>query len=203
MACTSSKPFSFRLFNFFSLKYVTSSDWSIIFSDSDWRYICILLTFTFVLHARYSSMCVKLPVHIFLHDLRFDEEWNEVLHEVILFMALLLPLLSYRSNFHPTVGYGYAVEHFTSSDTFRPVCTVWRVGKATVSLNLMTNKGSYWTYLNCINNFSDRLCGLVVRVLDYWSGGPGSIPRHYQKEKNSGSGTGSAQPHEYNWGATS
>jgi hypothetical protein len=26
----------------------------------------------------------------------------------------------------------------------------------------------------------DRLCGLVVRVLDYRSGGPGSIPRHYQ-----------------------
>jgi hypothetical protein len=26
---------------------------------------------------------------------------------------------------------------------------------------------------------------------------------HYQKEKNSGSGTGSTQPREYNWGATS
>jgi hypothetical protein len=24
--------------------------------------------------------------------------------------------------------------------------------------------------------FNDRLCGLVVRVLDYRSGGPGSIP---------------------------
>jgi hypothetical protein len=26
----------------------------------------------------------------------------------------------------------------------------------------------------------DRLCGLVVRVLGYRFGGPGSIPRHYQ-----------------------
>jgi hypothetical protein len=29
---------------------------------------------------------------------------------------------------------------------------------------------------------TDRLCGLVVRVLGYRSGGPGSI-RHYQKKK--------------------
>jgi hypothetical protein len=36
----------------------------------------------------------------------------------------------------------------------------------------------------------DRLCGLVVRVLGYRSGGPGSIPGHYKK-KSSGSGTGS------------
>jgi hypothetical protein len=35
----------------------------------------------------------------------------------------------------------------------------------------------------------DRLCGLVVRVLGYRSGGPGSIP---------GTGTGSTQPREYN-----
>jgi hypothetical protein len=47
---------------------------------------------------------------------------------------------------------------------------------------------------------ADRLCGLVVRVLGYRSGGPGSIPGHYKKI--SGSGMGSTQPHEYNWGAT-
>jgi hypothetical protein len=29
----------------------------------------------------------------------------------------------------------------------------------------------------------DRLCGLVVRVLGYRSGGPVSIPGHYQKKK--------------------
>jgi hypothetical protein len=43
----------------------------------------------------------------------------------------------------------------------------------------------------------DRLCGLVVRVLGYRSGGPGSIPGTTRK-KNSGSGTGCAQPREYN-----
>jgi hypothetical protein len=38
----------------------------------------------------------------------------------------------------------------------------------------------------------DRLCGLVVRVLGYRSGGPGSIPGTSRK-KSSGSGTGSTQ----------
>jgi hypothetical protein len=47
----------------------------------------------------------------------------------------------------------------------------------------------------------DRPCGLVVRVLGYRSGGPGSIPGTTNK-KSSGSGTGSTQPREYNWGAT-
>jgi hypothetical protein len=43
----------------------------------------------------------------------------------------------------------------------------------------------------------DRLCGLVVRVLGYRSGGPGSIPGTTRK-KSSGSGTGSTRPREYN-----
>jgi hypothetical protein len=43
----------------------------------------------------------------------------------------------------------------------------------------------------------DRLCGLVVRVLGYRSGGPGSIPGT-TKKKSSGSGTGTTQPREYN-----
>jgi hypothetical protein len=43
----------------------------------------------------------------------------------------------------------------------------------------------------------DRLCGLVVRVFDYRSGGPDSIPGTTRK-KSSGSGTGSTQPREYN-----
>jgi hypothetical protein len=45
--------------------------------------------------------------------------------------------------------------------------------------------------------WSDRLCGLVVRVLGYRSGGPGSIPGTTIK-KSSGSGTESTQPREYN-----
>jgi hypothetical protein len=50
---------------------------------------------------------------------------------------------------------------------------------------------------------SDRLCGLVVRILGYRSGGLGSIPATTRtKKKSSGSGTESAQPREYNWVAT-
>jgi hypothetical protein len=50
-----------------------------------------------------------------------------------------------------------------------------------------------------------------VHVPPLWSSGqsswlqirrPGFDSRHYQKKKNSGSGTGSTQPCEYNWGAT-
>jgi hypothetical protein len=48
--------------------------------------------------------------------------------------------------------------------------------------------------------FFDCLCGLVVRVLGYRSGDPGSIPSTTRK-KSSGSGTGSTQLREYNWGA--
>jgi hypothetical protein len=50
-------------------------------------------------------------------------------------------------------------------------------------------------------HYRDRLCVLVVRVLGYRSGGPGSIPGTTRK-KSSGSVTGSTQPREYNCGAT-
>jgi hypothetical protein len=49
---------------------------------------------------------------------------------------------------------------------------------------------------HCSKNKYDGLCGLVVRVLGYRSGGPGSIPGTTRK-KNSGSGTESSQPREY------
>jgi hypothetical protein len=55
----------------------------------------------------------------------------------------------------------------------------------------------------------DHLCDLVVRVLGYRSGGPGSISGTTRfsgggerEENSSGSRTGSTQPREYNWGAT-
>jgi hypothetical protein len=61
----------------------------------------------------------------------------------------------------------------------------------------MYESNSFWEELIII--IIDRLCGLVVRVLGYRSGGPGSIPGTTRKEKNSsGSGTGSTQPREYN-----
>jgi hypothetical protein len=51
----------------------------------------------------------------------------------------------------------------------------------------------------------DHLCGLVVRVLDYRSGSPGSIPgttrfsgKKKKKKTCSGSGMGCTQPREYN-----
>jgi hypothetical protein len=54
----------------------------------------------------------------------------------------------------------------------------------------------------CIYDIKDRLCGLVVIVLGYRSGGPGSIPGTTKKKKSSRSGTGSTRSREYNWGAT-
>jgi hypothetical protein len=54
-------------------------------------------------------------------------------------------------------------------------------------------------YLKTVIHRHDRLCGLVVRVLGYRSGGPGSIPGTTRKKiKSGGSGTGSTQPREYN-----
>jgi hypothetical protein len=48
-----------------------------------------------------------------------------------------------------------------------------------------------------ISTNKERLCGLVVRVLGFRSGDPGSIPGTTRKE-SSGSGTGSTQPRECN-----
>jgi hypothetical protein len=38
------------------------------------------------------------------------------------------------------------------------------------------------TFVSC-SNMKDRLCGLVVRVLGYRYGGPGSIPDTTKKKK--------------------
>jgi hypothetical protein len=57
---------------------------------------------------------------------------------------------------------------------------------------------SVFTFIYAGSHLNGRLCGLVVRVLGYRSGGPGSIPGTTRKKKSSVSGTGSTQLHEYN-----
>jgi hypothetical protein len=64
----------------------------------------------------------------------------------------------------------------------------------------MGNRNSYRLLVRNLEawmSVRDRLCGLVIRVLGYRSGGPVSIPGT-TKKKSSGSGTGSTQPSEYN-----
>jgi hypothetical protein len=56
--------------------------------------------------------------------------------------------------------------------------------------------GFFWN-LNQCNSSDDRLCRLVVKVLGYRSGGPGSIPGTTRK-KCTVSGTGCTQPRKYN-----
>jgi hypothetical protein len=69
-----------------------------------------------------------------------------------------------------------------------------------VLFNMFSKNTSFAPVLNFQSfhtTWLDRLCGLVVRVLDYWCRGPGFDSRALQK-KSSGSGTGSTQPREYN-----
>jgi hypothetical protein len=70
------------------------------------------------------------------------------------------------------------------------------------------HKNECKTNIKNVYKIKDRLCGLVVRVLGYRSGGPDSIPgttrfstkkkKKKEKENSSGSGTGSTQSREYN-----
>jgi hypothetical protein len=60
----------------------------------------------------------------------------------------------------------------------------------------MDNVQNLDSYIIYTYGTADRLCSLVVRVLGYRSGGPGSIPGTTRK-KSSGSGTGSTQPRKY------
>jgi hypothetical protein len=53
-----------------------------------------------------------------------------------------------------------------------------------------------------ICNIYDRLCGLVVRVLGYRSGGPGSIPSTIRKKNIVGLERGALSLVSTNWGAT-
>jgi hypothetical protein len=68
----------------------------------------------------------------------------------------------------------------------------------TLSLHL------FWAGIEVKTAVTNRLCGLMVRVSDCRSRGPGFETRPYQIfwEVDKGSGTGSTQPREDNWGAT-
>jgi hypothetical protein len=55
----------------------------------------------------------------------------------------------------------------------------------------------WFVYFNC-----DRLCSLVVRITGCRSRGQIRFPALPDFLRSSGSGTGSTQPREYNWGAT-
>jgi hypothetical protein len=57
--------------------------------------------------------------------------------------------------------------------SFKYSLAYWNLSMAIVGLPPIFN----------YNFWCDRLCGRVVRVLGYRSGGPGSIPGHYQKIK--------------------
>jgi hypothetical protein len=72
----------------------------------------------------------------------------------------------------------------------------WRISENNLTILKRVNLIYKYIYIYIY----DRLCGLVVRVLGYRSGGPGSIHGTTRK-KSSVSGTGSTQPREYNWGA--
>jgi hypothetical protein len=73
------------------------------------------------------------------------------------------------------------------------------VGALGLDAHRVLNKWPFGLYHSAL----DRLCGLVVRVLDYRCRGPGFDSRALRKEKkSSGSGTGCTQPREYNWGVT-
>jgi hypothetical protein len=87
----------------------------------------------------------------------------------------------------PTVGvFGVEILFYESE------LKAWSVQSAQISKHLI--------FSNLLQS-PDRLCGLVVRVLGYRSGGPGSIPGTTRK-KNVGLERGALSLVSTNWGAT-
>jgi hypothetical protein len=56
----------------------------------------------------------------------------------------------------------------------------WKMGE---SANYVMDDSRRYQIFSVVVGLEDRLCGLVVRVLGYRSGGPGSIPGTTRKKK--------------------
>jgi hypothetical protein len=69
-----------------------------------------------------------------------------------------------------------------------------------MNASIVIRQNNYCKY----GSINDRLCGVVVKVPGYRFRGPSSIPGTTRIfVRSSGSGTGSTQPRDDNWGATS
>jgi hypothetical protein len=84
---------------------------------------------------------------------------------------------------------GSKVRQVSKEDNLTAICEpdcLDNVGSLTshnsIGLYGLLQRKLYFYFLICIYT-SDRLCGLVVRVLGYRSGGPGSIPGTTRKTK--------------------
>jgi hypothetical protein len=90
---------------------------------------------------------------------------------------------------HHTTSTGNVVLHCVNCVTEHYNDFMMQRGYGFVSSTCVTVENIYLHYMHsCMNFFagidlSDRLCGLVVRVLGYRSGGSGSIPGTTRKQK--------------------
>jgi hypothetical protein len=137
-----------------------------------------------------AASCNKLQTHK-SQSLQVRPEVDSVAHNRDLYgQHPLPPLLACEQN---EDSYGYRWRHSQLSEPwcFQP----WKWGSAH-NVPFLVNTVHVFVLIYIL-----RMYGLVVRVLYYRSRGPGFDSRALQK-KSSGSGTGSTQPREYNWGAT-
>jgi hypothetical protein len=141
-----------------------------------------------------------------LNELRFPIG-TEIFPFAIIFRSAVGPAIVYEMV--PSLW----VKRSEREDDYTLISNAWSCTSTPLYIFIawwsIKHKDKFTSLLSYSTYMADRLCGLVVRVLVYRSGGPGSIPdtTRFSEKKNrktsSGSGTGSTQPREYNWGATS
>jgi hypothetical protein len=59
----------------------------------------------------------------------------------------------------------------------------WSLGTLSIAHRILRTRTHNVSENGSVSVLRDRLCGLVVRVLGYRSGGPGSIPGTARKKK--------------------